>query len=109
MAEESLKMKKIKKQIETIGKLVFEAMFCEYKNGDKIKTFSSKKFWAFCFLCLAFWQHLSLELWPTAHWTTFLTKKAVHESIQISLIASLDALAGWATTVYYLGKKNNAA
>lgn len=90
------------------ARLVYEAFFCEVKSSGN-KEFSTKKFWAFCLMMLAFCNHLELHLWPQTHWSVILSKKGAPESIVISLIASLDALAAWALGVYYKGKANGAA
>lgn len=81
-------------------RLLFEAFFCEKKNGEDRRTFSSKKFWAFVLVSMAIMNHLDLHIRPNDHWTVALTKKHVSSGVAIALIASLDALAAWALSVY---------
>lgn len=90
-------------------RLLFEAFFCIKKNGESEKTFSSKKFWAFVLVTMAIMNHLDLHLYPEEHWTVKLQKEGVSSSVAIALIASLDALAAWALSVYGYCKINKAA
>ena len=91
-------------------KILFIAFFCTTKNGDKVtKQFSAKKFWAFCLTLLAVANHAHLHIAPTSHWTVELTKHAVDNSVQIALIASLDALSASALAIYGWAKSKGAA
>lgn len=92
-----------------VVRVVFEAFFCEYRYQEAVITFSSKKFWAFVLMLLAIMNHAELHFWPETHWSVLLSKKNVPESIVISLIASLDMLAGWALGVYAKAKAAGAA
>lgn len=90
-------------------RVVFEAFFCEKKNGDDNKTFSSKKFFAFVLMSLAIANHLHLHLSPGSHWVKELAEAKVADGVTIALIASLDTLAAWALSVYGWAKAKGAA
>jgi len=90
-------------------RLFYEAFFCVIKNGEKIKRFSLKKFFAFILINLAVANHLHLHLDPGSHWVIALTEQKVSTMVITALIASLDVLAGWSTQVYMKGKASGAA
>ena len=92
-----------------IFRLFYESFFCVVKNGDKIKRFSLKKFFALILLSLAVGNHLHLHLSPGSHWIIALTEQKVDTIVITALIGSLDVLAGWATQVYMKGKASGAA
>jgi len=91
-------------------RIVFEAFFCEDKGdeGDK-RSFSSKKFFAFVLMALAIVNHAHLHLSPETHWVKDLADAGVADGVTIALIASLDALAAWALSVYGWAKAKGAA
>jgi len=60
-------------------------------------------------MSLAVANHVHLHLSPGDHWIVALQEQGVDNIVMTALITSLDILAGWAQTVYMLGKSKGAA
>lgn len=99
------KMKKIK----SISVKIFEALFCERKNGGDKKEFSTKKMWALILVAMAVANKIELSLNGLDHWVVVLSRHGVSDAVIIAMIASLDALAAWALAVYSAAKSKGAA
>ena len=103
------KVKRAWKSKWNIPRSIIKAFFCEKKNGDTIRTFSSKKFWAFFFVFLAGHSHIKLAFWPTTHWSVELHAAGVSDAVVITIIASLDTIAIMALGIYGICKANGKA
>ena len=98
-------MKKIKSTLARI----FEALFCEKKNGGEKKEFSTKKMWALVLVSMATANKIELSINGLDHWVVVLSRHGVSDAVIIAMIASLDALAAWALAVYSAAKSKGAA
>ena len=87
---------------------VYESLFCVKKNGDTVKTFSTKKFFSTTAVFLAVANHAHLHFDPSNHWVVSLTEQNVDNVIIGTLIGSLDALAVGVKAVYANAKIKGA-
>ncbi len=102
-------MKKIWRWDYNLIRRVYEALFCAKKNGDTIKTFSTKKCASTLAVTLALMNHLDLHLDPSNHWVVALKEQGVSDMVTTALIVSLDGMAATFKAVYMIGKAKNAA
>ena len=97
------------RHINNVIRRIFEALFCERKNGGDKKEFSTKKMWALILVSMAVANKIELSMNGLQHWVVILSRHGVSDAVIISMIASLDALAAWALAVYSNAKSKGAA